>query len=146
MSAFIWGIVQAVYVFSCLALIFLVLIQESKGEGLSGVFGGGGGSQTLFGSSAPTVVHKFTIWCAIGFMGLGFLLMFHTPTRQGPATGLEGFSAPAATDTEEGETEEAAGEGEAGAGMGVEEPAEGAAEAPAPEPADAPAPEPAQSE
>jgi preprotein translocase subunit SecG len=149
MGTFIWGIIQAVYVVSCFALIFLVLIQESKGEGLSGVFGGGGGSQTLFGSSAPTVVHKFTIWCAVGFMGLGFLLMFHTPTRKGPATDLEGFAAPpAATSTEDGAVEESGDEG--APAMDVEAPAEapdeGAVEGSAPEPAEVPPPAPAQSE
>jgi len=111
----IWMLAQVAYIAVCLGLIFLVLIQESKGEGLSGVFGGGGGSQTLFGSSAPTVVHKATIWCAVLFMGLGFLLMFHVPTRRAPTTVMEGITAPpVTTGAEEGE-EATEGGGETGA-------------------------------
>lgn len=109
----VWMIVQAAYVVACVLLIFLVLIQESKGEGLAGVFGGGGGSQTLFGSSAPTVVHKATIYCAVLFMGLGFLLMFRTPTRRPVESVIPDTvsTAPVETSTE----------GEEGAG-GAEEP------------------------
>jgi preprotein translocase subunit SecG len=123
----LWIITQAVYVIACVLLIFFVLIQESKGEGLAGVFGGGGGSQTLFGSSAPTVVHKATIYCAILFMGLGFLLMFRTPTRTTGGSVMEGVatSPPTATSAEEGEEA-------VGGGAGEGEPAGGAGTAPEP--------------
>jgi len=100
----LWIICQTAYVLACILLVFLILIQESKGEGLAGVFGGGGGSQTLFGSSAPTVVHKATIYCAVLFMGLGFLLMFHTPKRTTGRSVMEGVGStpPLMTTPEEG--------------------------------------------
>lgn len=90
----LWMLVQAAYAVACVLLIFLILIQESKGEGLTGVFGGGGGSQTLFGSSAPTVVHRATIYCAVLFIGLGFLLMFRTPSQKPGGSIMEGMGAP----------------------------------------------------
>lgn len=105
----LWMIVQAVYAVVCLSLIFLILIQESKGEGLSGVFGGGGGSQTLFGSSAPTVVHKATIYFAVAFMGLGFMLMFRTPPRTEARSVMDGVAVPPPVTTSSEGAEETGG-------------------------------------
>jgi preprotein translocase subunit SecG len=101
----LWMIAQVVYVVVCVALIFLILIQESKGEGLAGVFGGGGGSQTLFGSSAPTVVYKATVYLAVAFMALGFLLMFRTPPQTRGRSVMEGVTpaTPITAAPEEGE-------------------------------------------
>ncbi len=51
----------------CLALIFIILIQSSKGAEMGAAFGGS--SQTLFGSrGAATVLNKVTTGIAIAFM------------------------------------------------------------------------------
>ncbi|RJQ17509.1 MAG: preprotein translocase subunit SecG [Nitrospiraceae bacterium] len=51
----------------CLFLIFVILIQSSKGAEMGAAFGGS--SQTLFGSrGAATVLSKITTVAAIAFM------------------------------------------------------------------------------
>jgi preprotein translocase subunit SecG len=52
----------------CLLLIGLVLIQRSKGEGLSSAFGGGMG-EAIFGANVGNVVTRTTV-----VLGLVFLL------------------------------------------------------------------------
>lgn len=48
-------------------LVVLVLIQDPKG-GTAGMFGGGGGSNSLFGATgAPTFLAKLTRWVAVIF-------------------------------------------------------------------------------
>ncbi len=57
----------------CLFLIFIVLIQSSKGAELGAAFGGS--SQTLFGSrGAATVLSKLTTISAVVFMMTSLLL------------------------------------------------------------------------
>ena len=67
MLAIITILFKIIHVVLCVGLIFFVLIQSSKGGGLSGAFGGG--AETLFGySDANKKIRKFTTWCAIAFM------------------------------------------------------------------------------
>ncbi len=49
----------------CVTLIFLILIQSSKGGGL-GMFGGGS-ANTAFGASTMDIVTKLTWWLVLGF-------------------------------------------------------------------------------
>ena len=51
----------------CVLLILIVLMQGSKSEGLSGIFGGGG-SGTLFGTGTRTFLAKVTTVLGILFM------------------------------------------------------------------------------
>lgn len=62
------------YVFVCIALIIIVLVQSGKGEGLAGIFGAGGGSQTIFGARTGDVLTKATTVLAILFMLLSLVL------------------------------------------------------------------------
>ncbi len=59
-----------VHVLFALTLIIVVLLQSSKGEGLAGAFGGGGGlSGAVFGGrGAATFLSKATTFIAVGFM------------------------------------------------------------------------------
>jgi preprotein translocase subunit SecG len=52
------------HVFICVFLILLVLVQNDKGGGLAGAFGGMGGGAALSGSSAVNVITKLTTWLA----------------------------------------------------------------------------------
>ena len=66
-----------VHVVVCIALIMIVLLQTGKGADMGAAFGGGG-SQTLFGSTgASTFLTKATTGAAIVFMltslGLAYL-------------------------------------------------------------------------
>ena len=56
-------VMNIVLVLSSLFLILLVLIQRGKGGGLSGAFGGSGGS-SAFGSRAGDTFTRITIYAA----------------------------------------------------------------------------------
>ncbi len=57
-----------VHVTVCIAMILVVLLQTGKGADMGAAFGGGG-SQTLFGSSGPTnILSKGTTVVAVVFM------------------------------------------------------------------------------
>ena len=65
----------------CLFLIFIILIQSSKGAEMGAAFGGS--SQTLFGSrGAATFLSKLTTGAAIAFM-LTSLLLAVTSIKRG---------------------------------------------------------------
>ena len=57
-----------IHVIVSLFLIFIILIQSGKGEGLADVFGGGSSQTTIFGSRTSTFLTKATTVCAILFM------------------------------------------------------------------------------
>lgn len=63
--------VAAWFVLICIFLMLVILIQKPKGGGLSGAFGGSGGSaQTAFGSKTGDVLTGFTIACFVLFLGI----------------------------------------------------------------------------
>jgi preprotein translocase subunit SecG len=66
-------ILIVVYVIVCVALVVIVLLQSGKGEGMAGVFGGGG-SQTIFGARTGDVLTKSTTVLAVLFMCLSLAL------------------------------------------------------------------------
>ena len=70
------NLLVVVHVIICFVLATVVLLQSSKGGGLAGAFGGAGGApQQLLGSRGiTTLLHKLTIWCAVGFFLTSFLL------------------------------------------------------------------------
>lgn len=96
-----------IHVVVCVALIMIVLLQTGKGADMGAAFGGGG-SQTLFGSTgASTFLSKATTVAAIVFMltslALAYLSSHRTPEsimqdtpapvqQQAPAT--QGEAAP----------------------------------------------------
>ena len=74
-----------VHVVVCIALIMIVLLQTGKGADMGAAFGGGG-SQTLFGSTgASTFLSKATSVAAVVFMltslGLAYVSSHHRPTE-----------------------------------------------------------------
>ena len=69
-------IIIITHVIACLALIMIVLLQTGKGADMGAAFGGGG-SQTLFGSSgASPFLGKVTTVIAIVFMLTSFSLAY----------------------------------------------------------------------
>jgi len=76
----LYVLVLTIHVAICLGLIIVVLMQSSKGGGLSGVFGGS--SQAVFGGrgAAPALV-KVTSVLAITF-GLSSLSLAFLATKQ----------------------------------------------------------------
>jgi len=64
------GAVLVLFVISALLLTLVILVQEGKGGGLAGAFGGAGAE--AFGVKAGTV-NRFTAWLAAAFLGLALL-------------------------------------------------------------------------
>ncbi|MDA0748943.1 MAG: preprotein translocase subunit SecG [bacterium] len=57
-----------VHIIVCFVLIVTILLQSSKGGGLSGAFGGAGGGGAVFGGAgAGTFLSKVTTYLAIAF-------------------------------------------------------------------------------
>ncbi len=72
------GFVLVLFIPACILLPVIILLQDSKGEGLSSsAFGGAGGSMqsVLGGQGAATFLSKATTWLAIGFMIMALFLM-----------------------------------------------------------------------
>lgn len=71
------------HVLVCSVLCVVVLLQSSKGGGLAGAFGGAGGApQQIFGTRGmTTILHKVTIYCAVGFFITSAVLFALTAQR-----------------------------------------------------------------
>ncbi|MGZ5279412.1 MAG: preprotein translocase subunit SecG, partial [Pseudobdellovibrionaceae bacterium] len=59
--------IAVVHVLTALALIALVLLQDSKSDGLGGAFGGGGSNSILGATGGATLAQKITRGAAIVF-------------------------------------------------------------------------------
>jgi preprotein translocase subunit SecG len=90
-----YTLVVILHLIVCLFLIFIILIQSSKGAEMGAAFGGS--SQTLFGSrGAATVLSKVTTIAAIVFMLTSLVLAIlsvrrgsvvsSVPVQEAPAT------------------------------------------------------------
>ncbi|MDR1434237.1 preprotein translocase subunit SecG [Candidatus Endomicrobiellum devescovinae] len=59
----------------CIGLIFVVLLQAGKSGGMSGIFGGGGGSDQIFNApSGMAFIKKLTIVMACIFLFTSLML------------------------------------------------------------------------
>ena len=91
----LFPILIVLYVVVCIALIVVVLLQSGKGSGLSGIFGSGGGGQTIFGARAGDIMTKSTTILAVCFMLFSLVLAFlsgqrtSSMTKEIEAAGLE---------------------------------------------------------
>lgn len=72
-----YSLVLLLHVIISVLLIFIILIQQSKGEGLAGAFGTGGG-QAIFGTRTGDVLTKATTVMAVIFMVTSLSLAFLT--------------------------------------------------------------------
>jgi preprotein translocase subunit SecG len=96
----VYTFVLIIHLIVCFFLIFIVLIQSSKGAEMGAAFGGGS-SQTIFGSrGAATVLTKITTISAILFMLTSLTLavvtinrgsiMLNAPAAEAPAEPFSG--------------------------------------------------------
>ena len=67
------GALTVIYVFACLFLGFVVLIQKGEGGGLGGAFGGGA-VDVAFGAKADMTWKRATAVSAALFMGLAIVI------------------------------------------------------------------------
>jgi len=82
----IYGIILVLHVLVCFSLILVVLLQSGKGGGLSGAFGGMGGSgQALFGGrGAATFLSKATTVRGVAFRTTSVVLALMGGGRGAP--------------------------------------------------------------
>ncbi len=96
------GLVAILHGIACIFLILTVLMQGSKSEGLSGMFGGGG-SGTLLGTGTRTFLAKVTTVLGIVFMitslSLTVLISKRSPSVMEKSV-LQEESVPADTDSD----------------------------------------------
>lgn len=142
----LYYLLATLYVFVCLVLLMVILLQQGKGGEMANAFGGGN-SQAAFGArGGATLLSKMTTGFAVLFMvgaialgimgrGGGSSLMGGTPAppAPAPASGATPATAPAGTTTAPGATTPAASATES-APAGTAAPA---ASTPAPAPAPA---------
>ena len=69
--AILLNVLLAIYVIVALLMVFVILMQRPKSEGLGAAFGGGV-TENLFGAQTTNVLTKITGWLA----GIFFLLTF----------------------------------------------------------------------
>ncbi len=74
--------VSIIYVFVCLFLILVVLLQSGKGGGLGSAFGGGTSQQIFGGAGAGNLLTRLTAIFAFAFMGLSVWLAFLSTTGE----------------------------------------------------------------
>ncbi len=110
------GFVVFLFVPVCVVLTLIILLQDSKGEGLSSsAFGGAEMQSVLGGRGAATFLSKLTTWLAIGFMVISlFLMRFYGENDGGALTPIEGETTQEATTepvdtTDEGSVETTTG-------------------------------------
>lgn len=91
-GAILVGALASSFVLVCLFMLLVILIQKPRGGGLSGAFGGAGGSaQAAFGAKTGDVLTWFTVVCFAFFlllsMGLQWAIQADLATNEGPGSG-----------------------------------------------------------
>ena len=76
-----------IHVLVSLLLTLTILMQSSKGGGLSGTFGGSGGSSLFGGREAATFLSKLTTGFAVAFFVISILIGIMSAPR-GEATSI----------------------------------------------------------
>jgi preprotein translocase subunit SecG len=133
----LYTIVLVIHIIVSLFLIFIILIQSGKGEGLSDVFGGGSSQTTIFGSRAGNFLTKATTASAIIFMVTCLSLAFMSKKRGASVVTQELIKKQAVEKVqkmmEPEQTEQTTGQAQQAAEQNTESPAPEAATIPAAE-------------
>ena len=85
--AILLNVLLAIYVLVALLMVFVILMQRPKSEGLGAAFGGGV-TENLFGAQTTNVLTKITGWLAGLFFVLTFLLSILYSHRTTGSSGL----------------------------------------------------------
>ena len=85
--AILLNVLLAIYVIVALLMVFVILMQRPKSEGLGAAFGGGV-TDNLFGAQTTNVLTKITGWLAGIFFALTFVLSILYAQRTNNASGL----------------------------------------------------------
>ncbi len=76
-ASWLVSVLALLFILTCLFMMLVILIQKPKGGGLSGAFGGAGGSaQAAFGAKTGDLLTTITIGCFVAFLGLSIALIY----------------------------------------------------------------------
>ncbi len=79
-----YSILMFIFILDAALLMGVVLLQDSKGQGLGGAFGGGGGqlgSAVFGGRGAADFLTKATTWLGTGFLVLAIVITLYRQER-----------------------------------------------------------------
>jgi len=139
---FVMKLVMALWVLTCLALVFIIMIQKGKGGGLAAAFGGGSTS-SLFGAKTGDALTWITIGMAAFFLFLSVVMgLYYKPavTVQNSVPAMPPVSTAAETQPVMPTTEGAQPEAPAGNSAQPEMPPAGGTQPETPAPAAEPGP------
>jgi preprotein translocase subunit SecG len=142
--AFLGTLLLVVHILIGVLMCIVILMQSSKGEGLSGAFGMGQGTSTFFGADTANVLVKITTVLAIMFMvtslSLAYVQAYNARSVAGgqpkAETAEDLGTTPDEATTPEGATDEsppAAGNGAEDGGTGAADGGTGATTPPGPD-------------
>ena len=90
----LYYLVVTLYVIACFMLILTILLQQGKGGDIANAFGGGGGSQAVFGArSGATLLTRATSVLAALFVI--FAIALTVIGQRGPGSVVGGIEGPA---------------------------------------------------
>ena len=101
MVGFLIGFLTVVLALVCLLLVFIVLMQKPKQEGLGAAFGGGVTDQ-MWGADATNILQKITVWLAVMFFVLTMALAVFVGIKQKATINKEQVAAMPANPSGEG--------------------------------------------
>jgi preprotein translocase subunit SecG len=79
----VYKILLILFILDSALLMVVILLQDSKGQGLAGAFGGGGFSTAMFGGrGAATFLSKATTWMGTLFLVLAVIMSIIGPSRR----------------------------------------------------------------
>ncbi len=81
-----YNLLLVLFVIDAVLLMIVILLQDSKGQGLGGAFGGGGqlGTAMFGGRGAGDFLSKSTTWLGTAFLALAVIMTMVGPTvREG---------------------------------------------------------------
>ena len=85
MNHWLFVALVVLHIFVCILLVLLILVQNDKGGGLAGAFGGMGGGAAFTGSSAATFLTKLTQ--GVAFVSFLLLLGLNYMSTKGIESG-----------------------------------------------------------
>lgn len=74
---FVYYLAIILFLFLCMLLCLVILMQESKSSGLGASFGGDT-QESVFGTATADILKKFTSWMGVAFLVGCLLLSFWT--------------------------------------------------------------------
>lgn len=81
-------VLVVLHILVCLLIIFVVLMQRPRSEGLGAAFGGGV-TENIFGAQTTHVLAKLTTWLALAFFVITLLLSILTAKTASGKTAIQ---------------------------------------------------------